>query len=226
MGLVENMAYFTDGHGEVHHPFGTTQLEAVRNYAGVDAASAVRLPIEPVVSEACDEGAPVVTARPDSETSTQLRAAAARLTYDLAHLMRPQSGSGAASQVASQLRFDPQRGLVLRVLQGVDEGREFVVGRQALAQLPGGPLGPGSDGSALSDATAKGGVPYPAKVNLGATVDGDEAAVISWEGGKESRLSYDELKQLAMAAEAGGGLPTEEPRGPAGCSSSHTHVKA
>ena len=35
IGLVENMAYFTDGHGEVHYPFGTSQLEAVREYAGV-----------------------------------------------------------------------------------------------------------------------------------------------------------------------------------------------
>ena len=34
-GLIENMAFFTDPTGAVHHPFGQTQLESVRAYAGV-----------------------------------------------------------------------------------------------------------------------------------------------------------------------------------------------
>ena len=45
----------------------------------------------------------------------------------------------ATSHGATQLRFDPSRGIVLRVLSGADEGREFVLPRHALAELPGAP---------------------------------------------------------------------------------------
>lgn len=79
-------ADFIDGQGEVHHPFGTSQLEAVREYAGVPGASATRLPIEEDVSAACDAASPIVVSRPESSTARQLSSAASRLTLDLARL--------------------------------------------------------------------------------------------------------------------------------------------
>ena len=177
VGLIENMAYFTDGHGETHHPFGTSQLDAVREYAGVGAAAASRLPIEPEVSAACDESTPLVVSRPTSAAARTLTAAAAQLTADLAQLQH-----GAVMASAQQLRFDPKRGLVMRVLSGLDEGREFVLPRDQLATLPGSP-GP---------------KPLPRKVAQGSTAAGEPAAVIHWEDGGETVLPWEEFKRRAV----------------------------
>jgi Mrp family chromosome partitioning ATPase len=198
IGLVENMGYFTDGHGEVHHPFGTSQLEAVREYAGVAAHAAFRLPIEAAVSAACDASTPIVVAYPESATAGALAAAAAQLTLDVARLQHAQRGAQAA-----QLRFDPKRGLVLRVLAGVDEGREFVLPRDVLAGLAGGPSGGGGGGD--------GGMVLPTRVAQGSTPSGEPAAIIHWEGGGESLLAVEELKRLAIADE-GTRLETGAPK--------------
>ena len=77
-GLIENMAFFTDGAGLVHHPFGKTQLAQVRKYARVAEADATRLPIEEAVSEACDQGSPLVVKRPESATAAALRSPSAK----------------------------------------------------------------------------------------------------------------------------------------------------
>jgi len=50
LSLVENMSYFTDPHGGVHHPFGTSQLDAIRERSGLDQSAAFRLPIEQQVT--------------------------------------------------------------------------------------------------------------------------------------------------------------------------------
>ena len=177
-GLIENMAYFTDRHGEQHFPFGKSQLDAVRAYAGVSKDAATRLPIEVEVSEACDESTPIVLARPQSATAQSLIAAAAQLTRDLAQLQFDAS----ASAGAPSLRFDPVRGIVMRVLSGKDEGREYVLPRNAIALLP------GAGNAATPDA-----------LTLGTTPEGDTAVVIRWHGGGESLLPCEELKRLALA---------------------------
>jgi hypothetical protein len=200
VGMVENMAFFKDGHGEVHHPFGRSQLRAVREYAGVDEADATRLPIECDVSEACDESTPVVVARPASETARLLRAAAERLTLRVARLLRPGAASGAQPAVL----LDPKRGIVMRVFVGEDEGREFVLPRAELDGLPG----------CTPPAT-------PATIGLGTAPTGEAAVKISWEGGGETLLPVDEFKQRALAAEAAGVRPS----GPTvSACSSHSHA--
>ena len=40
IGLIENMAFFTDPAGGTHYPFGHTQLDGVREYARVAATDA------------------------------------------------------------------------------------------------------------------------------------------------------------------------------------------
>ena len=186
-GLIENMAYFKDPRdGMEHHPFGTTQLDSVREYANVEADDARRLPIEAAVSEACDEGSPVVIARPESETAKSIRDAAERIILSIARLQRP-SGASAAS-VAPHLRFDPRRGLVMRVLHGADEGKEFVLSRQALALLPGAPAG----------ANPK--VLQPAGLAVGVAADGAPAVLVRWEDGGESSLPVEEVKRRSDEA--------------------------
>ena len=54
--MIENMAYFKDESGGLHHPFGSTQLDSIQRYAGVGDECAFRLPIEATVVSACDEG--------------------------------------------------------------------------------------------------------------------------------------------------------------------------
>ena len=189
--LVENMAFFEDARGEVHHPFGKTQLDALREYAGVDAADAVRLPIEEAVSVACDEGAPLVASQPSSASAALLRGAAARLTLTLAHLQR---GGGSADAV--QLRFDPRRGIVMRILQGQDEGREFVLPRDRLHALPGAP----TEGSQSSDDARQAGTfdGAPTKIELARD---HETIVVRWPGGTQSTLSVADFKTAATADE-------------------------
>ena len=132
-GLVENMSYFTDPRGETHHPFGKTQLERVASYAGVGAAETTRLPIEEAVSEACDDGVPLVLSRPQSAAARALREAAARLAHAVARVQRPAHGSGGGSGGSggnggsgdAQLMFDPKRGIVLRMLSGSMRGENW-----------------------------------------------------------------------------------------------------
>ena len=46
VSLVENMSFFTDPQGGVHHPFGLSQLESICAKAGLSMDAAFRLPIE------------------------------------------------------------------------------------------------------------------------------------------------------------------------------------
>jgi Mrp family chromosome partitioning ATPase len=185
-GLIENMAYFTDPQGGVHYPFGRTQLEGVRKYANVDTDDATRLPIEEAVSIACDDGSPLVVAQPHSEAASRIRAAAARLTLSLARLQSSSSPSPAAAQ---QLRFDPRRGIVMRVLQGEDEGREFVLPRSAFADIPGAP----------GQTVASSGI-HVGGLELGEGASGAAVVVVQWRDGTESVLQLEDYKRLCAQA--------------------------
>lgn len=44
--MVENMAYFRDDSGRDHYPFGTSQLDSVRQHARLQPADTFRVPIE------------------------------------------------------------------------------------------------------------------------------------------------------------------------------------
>lgn len=194
LSVIENMAHFTDPRGEVHYPFGRTQLEAVRDYSLVSDAAAFRIPIEPEVTEACDEGSPVMLSRPASETAAVMRAAAQQLVLDVARLRDP------AAALRHHLRFDPARGLVLRVLHGPEEGGEFVIPRRALAALEGGP---GSRSAAI-----------PAAVSLvetgrgsGADKNREPAAMVRWEGGGQTVIACSELMWRARALAKDGSDP-------------------
>ena len=222
-GLVENMSYFTDPRGETHHPFGKTQLERVASYAGVGAAETTRLPIEEAVSEACDDGVPLVLSRPQSAAARALREAAARLAHAVARVQRPAHGSGGGSGGSggnggsgdAQLMFDPKRGIVLRMLSGLDEGRELVLSPESIRRLPGAPpLAPEAGGNppaspAAATAAAKR-VPVSG-LSMGTVAEGAEkqtaegvteaedaaaAVIIKWEGGGESVVPLEEFKRL------------------------------
>jgi hypothetical protein len=147
----------------------------------VGEAAATCLPIEARVTEACDAGVPLVLATPDAVSAALLDDAAARLATDIARLQRPASAAAAPS-----VRFDPKRGLVMRVLAGEDEGREFLIPRGAVAALPGAP--PGASATSL-DAVRVVDTAGPG----GATVQ------IRWQEGAVTSLTYDEFKGLASA---------------------------
>ena len=221
-GLVENMAFFTDPRGDVHHPFGKTQLEGLRAYAGVDEADAVRLPIEEAVSVACDEGAPLVSSQPSSASATLLRRPE-RLTLSRAAPAARGGGGGAGDGVSAaaaaatgggaSLLFDPKRGIVLRVLSGREEGREYVLSTEAIWHLPGVPIltsGPHSSPMAAAAAAKRVPVVGLAMAHMAAgaddatrpAADGEVAAavVIKWQGGGETRVLLEEFKRMCSGA--------------------------
>ena len=114
-----------------------------------------------------------------------LRPAAARFALAITGLQKSGScGDGAGPQ----LHFDPRRGLVFRVLQGFDEGREFVVPCPALAALPGAPP---------SFSTADLGSAMRARLSISVSRHGDPAVVVQWEAGGESMLTLDQVKRLS-----------------------------
>ena len=76
----------------------------------------------------------------------------------------------------------------MRVLHGADEGKEFVLSRQALALLPGAPAG----------ANPK--VLQPAGLAVGVAADGAPAVLVRWEDGGESSLPVEEVKRRSDEA--------------------------
>ncbi len=72
LGLVENMAYFVCPKcGEISEIFGPSKVENYASSKGLPIL--VRIPVEPSVSRASDEGKPVVAAYPESETAKAFR---------------------------------------------------------------------------------------------------------------------------------------------------------
>lgn len=83
LGIVENMSYFTCPHcGENTDVFsrGGGEKESVR--LGVPLLG--RIPLQPDVMEASDQGKPIVLARPDSPSSTAFREIVEKLTEQIA----------------------------------------------------------------------------------------------------------------------------------------------
>ena len=101
VSLVENMAYFDDPSGGRHHPFGSSQLAAVRADAGLEEAAAFRLPIDATLTDACDAGVPLVVGTPDAAAAAVFDAAAARLVPDLLRLQHGGGGGGGADAAAA-----------------------------------------------------------------------------------------------------------------------------
>ena len=55
LGIVENMSYFKcDQCGKEHHIFGESHLDEITERFGI--TSNARLPIDPTLAAACDEG--------------------------------------------------------------------------------------------------------------------------------------------------------------------------
>jgi len=196
VSLVENMAYFDDPSGGRHHPFGSSQLAAVRADAGLAEAAAFRLPIDATMTDACDAGVPLVVGTPDAAAAAVFDAAAARLVPDLLRLQHG-GGGGAADAAAaaggsgSSVRYDPLRGLVLRVLRGADEGREYVLDRAALGALPGAPA---------AAAAKTRGPPLIESVEPAADAAGEAAVRVVWAeavGGGETVVSHAEVRERA-----------------------------
>lgn len=144
----------------------------------------MRLPLEPLVSEACDAGRPIVLSHPNSEAAVRLKAVAGRLALDLARLQWSDGAGGV--HVAPQIRLDPTRGLVMRVLYGADEGREFVLPRGELAVC------------APPTAERGGGPIVPTSVAPTTTNEGKPAVLVTWQGGNKTLLPCDELKRRAL----------------------------
>lgn len=187
MALVENMSHFTDDTGRVHHPFGSSQMEAVRERARLPADAAFRLPIEPGMCAASDRGVPYVgrgcdaaelRSEDDDPTAVTIRGLATYLVDRLAERQRADVAAGRDGM----LRFEPTRGIVLRVLAGADEGGEFVLPRDAFAALPGAPA-TGAD--------------RPVEVTACVTSEGEAAARVVWGDGAAAELTYRELKRRA-----------------------------
>ncbi|MEK7251946.1 MAG: Mrp/NBP35 family ATP-binding protein [Actinomycetota bacterium] len=77
VGVIENMSGFTTAEGVRYDLFGTGGGEALANDLGVPLLA--RVPLDPLVVEGGDEGAPVVTAQPGSASALAIIAAAKRL---------------------------------------------------------------------------------------------------------------------------------------------------
>ena len=146
VSLVENMAYFDDPSGGRHHPFGSSQLAAVRADAGLEEAAAFRLPIDATMTDACDAGVPLVVGMPDAAAAAVFDAAAARLVPDLLRLQHGGGGGGADAAAAaggsgSSVRYDPLR-VGAASARGADEGREYVWTERRSARSPARPPPP------------------------------------------------------------------------------------
>ncbi|RMH14203.1 MAG: MRP family ATP-binding protein [Gemmatimonadetes bacterium] len=81
LGVVENMAGYTLSNGETIDIFGTGGGERLAEEMGVPFLG--RVPLDPAVREAGDEGRPTVLAAPDSPAGSALRAIAASLRETL-----------------------------------------------------------------------------------------------------------------------------------------------
>jgi ATP-binding protein involved in chromosome partitioning len=78
VGVIENMSGFTTEEGRHYDLFGRGGGTDLATDLGVPLIG--QIPLDPYVVEGGDEGAPIVTARPDSPAAAALRAAAATLT--------------------------------------------------------------------------------------------------------------------------------------------------
>ena len=81
LGVIENMSSFTCSHGEVYELFGSGGGEALATNLGVPLLA--RVPLEPEVSRANDDGKPLSVAAPESAAGAAFAAAADRIADEL-----------------------------------------------------------------------------------------------------------------------------------------------
>ena len=178
LSVVENMAHFTDDTGRTHYPFGSTQIEVVREKAAIALDSVFQLPLDPHICAANDAGSPFVAANVHSTTATTFRDLAAHTVVQIAERQLSEVATGHNGVC----RYEPARGIVLRYLAGQDEGGEYVLSRASLASLAGAPPDQGE---------------HPMDVQSLTTDQGEPAVRLSWQGGSELVLPYREVKRLA-----------------------------
>jgi ATP-binding protein involved in chromosome partitioning len=82
IGVVENMSWFTGDDGTRYELFGAGGGQELADQLGVPLLAQV--PLVPALRVGGDEGAPIVAAHPDDESSRAFHALATRLTTDLA----------------------------------------------------------------------------------------------------------------------------------------------
>jgi ATP-binding protein involved in chromosome partitioning len=81
LGVLENMSVFTCEHGEDYHLFGSGGGQALAEALGVPLLG--RVPLEPAVSTANDEGKPLSVAAPESGAGAVFSAVAERVASEL-----------------------------------------------------------------------------------------------------------------------------------------------
>jgi ATP-binding protein involved in chromosome partitioning len=81
LGVLENMSVFTCEHGEGYHLFGSGGGQALAEALGVPLLG--RVPLEPAVSTANDEGKPLSVAAPESGAGAVFSAVAERVASEL-----------------------------------------------------------------------------------------------------------------------------------------------
>jgi hypothetical protein len=143
------------------------------------------------MSKACDDGIPLVLVDSESESKRAFFAAASHIAQALAS--RQLAVSKAAN--ASQLRYEPTRGLVLRFMSGPHEGGEYVLDNEKLLELRGADL----DAPALDVQTAR--LALHGVEECRTESDG-AAALLRWRDGRETIVPFESIVGLATGAEA------------------------
>lgn len=137
------------------------------------------------MSNACDEGTPLVLVDSESESKRAFISAASHI----AKVLASRQLAVTRTPNSSQLRYEPTRGLVLRFLSGPHEGGEFVLGNEQLLELRGA--------DALEVKTARLALHGVEECKT----ESDAAAVLlRWRDGQDTIVPFDTVVRLATNA--------------------------
>eukprot|EP00750_Incisomonas_marina_P004427 INCI13468.5.p1 GENE.INCI13468.5~~INCI13468.5.p1 ORF type:complete len:353 (+),score=52.31 INCI13468.5:742-1800(+) len=191
MGLVENMAHFdVPGTGERYYPFGRGSAEAiVKKFEDIKESSVFTMPIRESFSAAGENGTPAVVV--DSTVRTQDFGPLAE------HLVATVATAALHSRVegAVQVKFDEQRGIVLRIFSGDLAGSEFVINPAALRR-------DSRDAASINEMTGEQ-ILDPASVSddvkpLKIDKRGNYGVAIEWDDGHQTAIyTYEQMIALA-----------------------------
>lgn len=107
LAVVENMAYFEDGNGQRHFPFGKglSSFDSVNNSKmSASNVSIVQLPISVALNDANDDGIPLTMSRPN-DAAKELDAYELLTDIVSKELLRVQYGSGFTDGVSEFVTF-------------------------------------------------------------------------------------------------------------------------
>ncbi len=107
LGVVENMAWFTDPSGQRHELFGRGGGARVAEYA--EAPLLGQVPLQPSVREAGDGGRPIVEAEPGSDAARALREVARKVAVGIARHHFERAGGKKAPPSRSRRRLPVMR---------------------------------------------------------------------------------------------------------------------